>query len=336
MKIGITAMTVLALGACSPSVESNEKMDTSAENQATIAPQTTTAPENTPVAEKTATDSRIWLEEVEGEKPLAWVRGENERSLARLEADPRFAELNAAALSVVNATDKIAYGRHRGGFVYNFWQDADNVHGIWRRTPLGEYALGEPNWDVLIDFDALSEAEGENWVYKGSSCLAPNYDKCIITVSRGGKDASVRREFDLASKSFVEDGFVIPESKGGFAWVDADTLMVATDWGDGTMTDSGYPFVVKLWERGTPLADATTVLTGDKTDVAVSAFRVEMDDRGYMFAAEADTFYDTTWWYLPEGAAPVKLPVPSKTSVRAQFAGQAIFSLEDEWTHQGN
>jgi prolyl oligopeptidase len=157
----------------------------------------------------------------------------------------------------------------------------------------------------------------------------------MITLSRGGKDASVRREFDIASKAFVDGGFEVPESKGGTTWVDEDTLLVATNWGDDTMTTSGYPYVVKLWNRGTALADAKTIITGDKTDVGVFPFRIEMDDEAYMFASEADTFYDTSWWYLPLEADPVQLPVPSKTSIQAVFAGQLILSLEQAWEHDG-
>ncbi len=324
MKTWIAALGVIGLIACNPPSETTKPMNEQAEQAK-------------PVIEDTAetTDSRIWMEEVEGEEALNWVRAENERTLSLLQADPRFAELQAEALAVVNATDKITYGRHRGGFVYNFWQDENSVRGLWRRATLGDYVLGQPKWDVLIDFDELSKAEGENWVYKGVSCLEPAYEKCIISLSRGGKDASVRREFDVSSKSFVNDGFEIPESKGGIAWIDEDTLLVATDWGGDTMTSSGYPFVVKQWQRGTPLSEATTVLTGDKSDVGVFPFRAELDGRGVMFASEADTFYDTTWWYLPEDANPVQLPVPSKSSFREVFAGQVILSLEEDWQHDG-
>jgi len=324
MRILIVALGALGLLACSPASETPEAMDKPADNTKLTTEKT-----------NDTSDNRIWMEEVEGEKALAWVRTENARTLAILETDPRFAKLQAEALDVVNATDKITYGRHRGGYVYNFWQDAESVRGLWRRAALGDYALGKPNWDVLIDFDALSNAEGENWVYKGVSCLEPLYEKCMVTMSRGGKDASVRREFDVTSKSFVKGGFEVPEAKGGTVWLDEDTLLVATDWGGDTMTSSGYPFVVKQWQRGTPLETAKTVLTGDKDDVGVFPFRIELDGHGVMFASEADTFYDTTWWYLPNDADPVQLPVPSKTSFQAAFDGQAILSLEEAWQHDG-
>jgi len=323
MKKWILGSAVLVLAACGQTTEVNDEM--------------TKAPEPTPVETQTPKgDTRIWLEEVEGEKPLEWVRGENARSLARLEADPRYAELNAEALAIVNATDKIAYGGHRGDYVYNFWQDATHVNGLYRRTSMAEYEAGDPVWETVLDVDALSKTENENWVYRGMNCLAPAYEKCMVTLSRGGKDAAVRREFDMASKSFVAGGFELPEAKGGVVWADADTLLVATDWQEGsTMTTSGYPFVVKRWARGSALNSASDVLRGDKDDVGVFPFRVEMDGMGYMFASEADTFYDTSWWYMPTNAAPMQVPVPSKTSFRDVFAGQAIFSLEEAWEHGG-
>ncbi len=326
MKNWIVGAATLAITACSPSTETEGPMTKT---------ETADSPAETQMVEQTEGDSRIWLEEVTGEKPLNWVRGENERSLARLEQDSRFANLNNQALAIVNATDKIDYGQHRGGYVYNFWQDGTHVHGLWQRATLDDYASDDPDWDVLVDFDALSEAEGENWVYKGVTCMAPAYEKCMLTLSRGGKDAAVRREFDIASKSFVEDGFVVPESKGGVEWVDADTLLVATDWGGETMTSSGYPFVVKLWTRGTELAEAREVFRGQADDVGVFPFRVEMGDEAFMFAAEADTFYDTGWWYLPENGDPLQIPVPSKTNFQDVFAGQAILSLDEAWTHDG-
>ncbi len=323
----ISALAVaLGLAACQPASEQTSTMN----NETKEAEPTSINAE--PETKNTGADPRLWLEEVEGEKALDWVKGQNKRAHSVLDPDPNFNKFYEEALAIVNATDKIAYGAHRGGYVYNFWQDADHIHGLWRRAPLAGYAKGEPDWDVILDLDALSEAEGENWVYKGVSCLAPNYERCMITLSRGGKDAAVRREFDIASKSFVKGGFVIPEAKGGTAWQDENTLLVATDWGGDTMTDSGYPFVNKRWTRGTALNSATELVRGDKTDVGVWPFRVELDDRVVMFASEADTFYETTVWWLPEDGAPVQMPIPAKSNFQDVFKGQAIISLEDDWT----
>ncbi len=321
-----TLVIGLGLAACQPASEQSTTMNTKTDE----AKPGIAMPK--PETETSGVDPRLWLEEVEGEKALAWVSEQNKRAHSVLNPDPNFKKFYDDALAIVNATDKIAYGAHRGGYVYNFWQDGDHIHGLWRRTSIADYAGGNPDWDVILDLDVLSESEGENWVYKGVDCLAPTYERCMITLSRGGKDAAVRREFDIASKSFVEGGFVVPEAKGGIAWVDEDTLLVATDWGGDTMTSSGYPFVNKRWSRGTALETATELVRGDKADVGVWPFRVELDDRVVMFASEADTFYDTTTWWLPEGGQPVRVPVPSKSNFQDIFKGQAIISLEEDWT----
>ncbi len=317
----ISILTIaFGLAACQPASEQKSNMQTNTGDD---------TPATKPVTE---TDPRLWLEEVEGKKALDWVNKQNERTLADVQSDPLYQKFYEEALSIANATDKIAYGRHRGGYVYNFWQDAKNTHGLWRRTKLSDYINGKPDWDVLLDLDALSESEGENWVYKGIDCLLPAYERCIITLSRGGKDASVRREFDVPGKSFVNDGFILPEAKGGTAWEDQDTLLVATDWGGDTMTDSGYPYVDKRWKRGTALDSAVEVVRGDKTDVGVWPFSVEMDGQLVMFASEADTFYETTTWWLPKEGEPVKVPVPAKSNFQAPFKGQVVISLEEDWT----
>ena len=231
--------------------------------------------EDTPVIENT--DPHLWLEEVEGERALAWVREQNERSLTELTSDPRYASLETAATEIVNATDRIPYGTIRDGKVYNFWQDADNVRGLWRRTSMESYATETPDWETVIDFDALSKAEDANWVFKGSNCYKPHAaDKtlCMVSLSDGGKDAVIQREFDLETKAWVENGFQTPEAKQSLSWLDHDTVLISTDWGgDGsTLTESGYASVVKRWTRGTTLESAQTIFTGDKSDVFGDGF----------------------------------------------------------------
>ena len=237
----------------------------------------------TPAASITNEDPYLWLEEVEGDRALNWVKQQNQRTLADLQANPIYSELNEKALEVVNSSERIPYGTIRNGYVYNFWQDATNIRGLWRRATLASYATEAPQWETILDFDQLAENEGKNWVYKGANCYTAKAKadyKCLISLSDGGKDAVVIREFDLASKSFVDDGFTLPEAKSGVTWVDYNTLLVATDWGgDGsTLTDSRYPFVVKRWQRGTSLSDATTLFTGNKSDVGVWPFTQERDD----------------------------------------------------------
>jgi prolyl oligopeptidase len=280
-------------------------------------------------------DPRVWLEEVEGERALEWVEGQNERTFDRLQGDPRYDELYNAALEVYQSNDRIPYGSYQNGYIWNFWQDADNTHGLWRRTSLESYLSDAPEWDVVLDLDALAEAEDTNWVWQGSNCLAPEYNRCIITLSDGGQDASVRREFDLGSRTFVEDGFISPEAKGGMSWVDEDTVLFGFATSDENSTTSGYPSVIYRWERGTPMEEATEILRGDREDVGLFAFRTE-DNAGnvYMMASEADTFFETTWWYLPEGADPVALPIPAKSSLSGLYDNQLLFTLEEDWTRE--
>jgi prolyl oligopeptidase len=201
-------------------------------------------------------DPYLWLEEVQGDKALAWLRERNAVSTALLQAQPLFADNRAKVLEVLNNRDQIPRVTRRGDYLYNFWRDAKNPRGLWRRTHLEEYRKVQPKWDVLIDLDALGKAENENWVWGGSDCLAPDYNRCLISVSRGGADAKVTREFDIAKREFVKDGFYLPEAKSQLDWVDINTVYVGTDFGPGSMTRSGYARIIKRWKRGTPISEA--------------------------------------------------------------------------------
>lgn len=276
-----------------------------------------------------------WLEAVEGEEALAFARRMNERSLARLQGDPRYERLYGQALEVVESTDRIPYVTVRGGELWNFWRDGDNIHGLWRRTTRESYATDAPAWDVVLDLDALAAEEGVNWVWAGSSCLSPEYRQCLLTLSDGGSDAAVRREFDVAERRFVEDGFVIPQTKGATAWIDADTLLVATVLDEAEATTSGYPFVVKRWYRGTAIEDAEPVFTGRREDVGVWPARLQQaDGTHYLLAVQRESFFEGIYWLLPEAATgePLALPLPRKSSLRGLFRGQLLFSLEEDWT----
>lgn len=278
-------------------------------------------------------DPRVWLEEVEGERALEWVEGQNDRTFDRLQGHERYQSLYDQALAIYQSNDRIPYGSYSGGYIWNFWQDAEQTHGLWRRTTLESYLTDDPEWDVVLDLDALSEAEDRNWVWRGSNCLAPDYDRCILTLSDGGSDAAIRREFSISERAFVEGGFETPEAKGGVSWIDENTVMVGLATSPEDTTSSGYPSVAYRWERGTDLADATEVVRGDADDVGLFSFRVEDHDGSvYMMASEADTFYDTTWWYLPADADPVQLPLPSKSSIQDIYQGELLFTIEEEWT----
>ncbi|NIJ11254.1 prolyl oligopeptidase [Saccharomonospora amisosensis] len=218
-------------------------------------------------------DPYLWLEEVTSERALDWVRARNEETVGLLTRGRRFESLREELRQVLDADDRIPYVRRRGDHLYNFWQDADHPRGLWRRTTLEEYRKPEPGWEVLIDVDALAAAEGENWVWQGATVLRPSLRRCLVELSRGGADATVVREFDLERAEFVEGGFELPEAKSSVAWIDEDRVYVGTDFGEGSLTTSGYPRLVKEWRRGTPLSQANLVFEGKPEDVAVHGFR---------------------------------------------------------------
>ena len=324
------AIAALAIAACSPSGESEgDTMTETAEAEVPAAGAELNA------AIQAETESLVWLEEVEGERALEFALGLNEPTLARLQADPRYQELKDSALEVLQSSDRIAYVGVRGGELWNFWRDADNTHGLWRKTTVESYATDTPEWDVVLDLDALADAEDKNWVWRGSSCLAPDYNRCILTLSDGGSDAAVRREWDMETRSFVEGGFEIEETKGATAWIDEDTLLIATALDTAEATTSGYPFVVKRWERGTDIADATPVLTGAADNVGVWPSRFEAaDGTAYMAAVQSESFFEQVYWYLPDGATgePVQFPLPRRVSPYGLFGDQLVFGLDQDWT----
>ena len=280
-----------------------------------------------------AEDPRQWLEAVDDPNALAQVRAWNTRTLDRLTADPRFDRFEADALAILNADDRIPFGTYRGGHVYNFWQDADRVRGVLRRTSLEQYVQDSPEWDSLLDIDALAAQENANWVYKGSTCLAPSYTRCLIRLSDGGKDASEQREWDHERKAFVDEGFFLPTAKSRTAWQDADTLLVATDWGAGSLTASGYPFIVKRWQRGTDLVSAVEVFRGEPSDVGAGAYTLEAENGELMpFAYRSLSYFETAHYWLGAEGGPVRLPIPPRAELRAYFKGDLILQLEQDWT----
>lgn len=287
-----------------------------------------------PTAPVTAEDPHLWLEEIEGEQALDWVRAQNARSLPVLENDPRYPGLLEAALEVAQSRDRLPLGQVRGGYLYNFWQDPDHVRGIWRRATLDSYAANAPRWETVLDIDALARAENANWVWQGAEC-DPSGVRCMISLSNGGLDAATEREFDLTTRGFVENGFVIPEAKSNFGWLDRDTLLVATNWGEGALTESGYPFVLKAWRRGTPLASAVEILRGEPRDVSVSVATFEDESGDHIaIAVEAETFFETVYSLItPQG--PVRLTLPRKSTIHQFFNDRLIVTLEEAWSIGG-
>jgi prolyl oligopeptidase len=282
-------------------------------------------------------NDHLYLEEVLGEQALSEVKNWNARTLDRLTADPLFEQMNNEVLAIVNSKDKIPYVSYRGGEVHNFWQDEQNIRGVWRKTTLASYLSDSPAWQTVLDIDALAKSENKNWVYKGNNCLAPNYQHCFVNLSDGGKDAAVMREFNAQSKSFVEDGFVTTESKGGITWVDKNRVIVGIDFGDNTMTNSGYPMVAKVWQRGMPLSSAVELDRGQQTDVGYWASVIELSDgRREIVSTRALSFYDTeTFWFKPHedgiNFKKIKLPLPTKKNISGEFKGQLLVRLVEAW-----
>lgn len=262
-------------------------------------------------------DPNLWLEEVQGDKALTWVRERNAVSTALLQAQPVFADNRAKVLGVLNNRDQIPGVIRRGEYLYNFWRDAKNPRGLWRRTYLEEYRKVLPKWDVLLDLDALGKAENENWVWGGFDCLAPDYNRCLILVSRGGADAKVTREFDIAKREFVKDGFNLPEAKSQLDWVDINTVYVGTDFGPGSMTRSGYARIIKRWKRGTSISEAQFVYEAKESDVAAFATVDKTPNfERTIFGRSAD-FYNTEINVLVDGKL-VKIDKPSDASLSWQ------------------
>ncbi|HEY5409727.1 MAG TPA: prolyl oligopeptidase family serine peptidase [Caulobacteraceae bacterium] len=280
-------------------------------------------------------DPFIWLEDANSPRALAWAKAENDRSLGLLQADPRYAVLHQEALKIVDATDRIPMPGFRGGRIYNVWQDPEHAQGLWRRTSLESYQTAAPAWETVLDIDALSKAEGKTWVWKGANCLPPDQRMCLVTLSNGGEDADEVREFDLDKARFVSSGFLLPRSKQDVAWQDADTLVVARDWGPGTMTESGYPFVVKLVKRGQPLEAAQEVFRGKPADVQVSPVSLydPQTRQSAVVILRAISFFETEIYALT-GHGVVRLPLPLKASIQGLNGGQLLFTLKQDWTPQ--
>ena len=280
-------------------------------------------------------DPFLWLEEVDGPRALAWVNAQNTRTLAELEADPRYAGLHERALGIVNATDRIAYPNLMGHSVMNFWQDPTHVRGIWRRTTRAGYEQANPAWETVLDLDALAAAEHANWVWEGADCRAPDFRRCLIALSNGGEDATVVREFDMDHNRFVEGGFSLPSGKQDTTWLDDDHLLVGRDWGPDTMTTSGYPFVIRRLARGQALDQAQEVFRGQASDVAVNAAHmIDGDGRTLTLIIRAVTFFESEFYALtPAGV--VRMPLPPKASIQGVANGSVFVTLQQDWTWRG-
>lgn len=286
-----------------------------------------------------AADDHLALEEVDGAEARAFVAAENEKSLAALTGDRRYEPFRQQAEAILTATDRIAGVSFLGEGLGNFWQDAANPKGVWRRTTLDSYRTAQPQWETLLDIDALAKAEGKDWVFKGADCLAPDETRCLINLSDGGMDAVTVREFDLTTKTFVDGGFVIPEGKHRISWLDRDTLLIATDFGPGSLTESGYPYIVKSLTRGHPLEHATEVYRGQQGDGGYGVSPMVFRDKAgaveaVLFSRPLDTFRSEIWALGADGK-PYRLNLPERVGVQGVLGGKLVFSPEQPWSFDG-
>jgi prolyl oligopeptidase len=280
------------------------------------------------------TDPYLWLEEIEGEKALAWVKEQNQRSTPELEAVGEFEPILKKTLQILDSQERIPYPALRGDLIYNFWQDEPHPRGLWRRATLASYRTAEPKWETVLDLDALVEAEGVPWVWDGPNCLPPEYRRCMIALSRGGSDAAEYREFDTRTKAFVEGGFTLPEAKSRLDWRDENTLWVGTDFGPGSLTSSGYSRVVKLWTRGTPLTQARTVFEGLPDDVGAYGYSRHTPGGRYDFVARFPGYYrHETFLVLADRL--VKLDLPVDSTEEGIFKDHLLVSLRSDWSVGG-
>ena len=300
-------------------------------------------------------DPYVWMEEIEGAKALEWAKAENARSLPQLQNDPRFKGIYDDAVKILTASDRIPAVSFAGdGTLRDFWQDAQHVRGIWRTTTVESYRSGTPQWRTILDLDALAKAEKSNWVWHAPSCLPPADRYCLVELSDGGKDAATVREFDTETGMFDERGFRIPEAKSSYSWVDRDTLIVSHEWEKGQLTESGYPYVVKIAKRGEPLTAATEVFRGAVKDVGVGPTVLrEPDGRvaAVVIVQSVDFFNSSYHVLLPppafaeatagkegghyENARVAKLDLPTKSTIQGYVSGRLIVSLEQDWAAAG-
>ncbi|MBV9351279.1 MAG: S9 family peptidase [Mycobacterium sp.] len=273
-------------------------------------------------------DPYLWLEDVAGEDALDWVRAHNEPTVSEF-CDDEFQRMRSEALEVLDTDARIPYVRRRGEFLYNFWRDAANPRGLWRRTTLESYRSDDPDWDVLIDVDELSRADNQNWVWAGARVIEPDHTLALISLSRGGADAAIVREFDMAAREFVADGFALPEAKTEISWADPDTVLVGTDFGADSLTESGYPRLVKRWRRGQPLAEAETVFAGSRSDVvaAASVDRTPGFERTLLRRA-LDFFNDEVYELRGPELIRIDAPTDATVSVHREWL---LIELRSEW-----
>lgn len=283
-------------------------------------------------------DSYAWLEGVEDQKALQWVKAENAKTEAELAATPEFKKLEGEIRAILDSDAKIPGVEKIGDYYYNFWKDAKHERGLWRRTTLDEYRKPQPKWETVIDLDALNVAEKrtneDKWVWHGADCFKPEYKRCLVALSPGGSDADVTREFDLTTKQWVKDGFFRKEAKGALGWIDQDTVYVFTDFGSGSLTSSGYPRIVKQWKRGTPIESAAVVYEGKPDDMYIAAMHDNTPGFERDFVSRTIAFYNDELYLRGKDGTLTKIDVPNSVS-KSVHKQWLTLELREPWTAGG-
>ncbi len=276
-------------------------------------------------------DPWLWLSDIHGAKPLQWVAGQNEKTFAALKSDPEYQIDHDAILAVLNANDRIPEPELHNGVVRNFWQDKAHVRGLWRETTVADYATASPHWNVLLDVDKLDADEHRNWVFLGASC-APSGTRCLVRLSPGGGDASVVREYDPKKKAFIDGGFTLPVAKSSAAYLDDDTILFATDFGKGSLTTSGYPRIVKMWKRGTPLGAAKVVYEAGENDVSARPRVFQLPAGSVALVERQVSFFQTGYYYVTRDGVADRIDLPLDADVKGMTGDWLVFTLRKDWT----
>ena len=275
-------------------------------------------------------DPYLWLEDVEGKEALQWVESQNELTKERYSQAETFDETYNYLLDDYNSVERIPFPSIRGQYIYNFWRDKNNIRGIWRRTSLESYQNDAPEWETIIDVDLLANEENKNWVWRGANCLGPDFKKCLVSLSDGGKDASVLREYDIETKTFVEDGFFAPEAKQYSDWINEDQVLIATDFGEGTLNESGYARQVRLWNRGDNLLSSEILFEGGYQDIFSFPFSEIRPDGNYFGVLEGPTFF-TKILHLYSNDKLIKVDLPLKVDIYGTYQNLLLISIAEEW-----
>jgi prolyl oligopeptidase len=280
-------------------------------------------------------DPYLWLEDVTGEKALDWVKQRNAITQAKFESSPEFTKLRDDLLEILNSKERIPFVTKYGDHYYNFWRDEKNERGLWRRTTLEEYRKPQPKWETVLDLDAVAANEKENWVWSGAQLLRPGYKLALVSLSRGGADATVTREFDMETKQFVKDGFYRAEAKGSLGWIDENNVFISTDFGPGSMTTSGYPRLAKRWKRGTPVEQAEMIYEGVETDMSVSAIHDDTPGFERNFVSRNLAFYNDELYWLNEQSKLIKIDVPNSAN-KSVIREYLLLELREPWEIEGS